>query len=298
MKQFLWFALLAAVCTGNPATAQDAPNRKPADKTSDEADQSRQKFIEDLKTHYHKHASAYVFGSGQDGTRLFRMEPKPVVTWTSTGDALWSGDVFVWTHDGRPQVIGCVGSWPIDESTRGIFEELHSLSSQPLAETDLDASLKWRSETPGVEMKDLPDAPLPADDVRRRLSQMRRLTDRFIASMAINDGTEVLRLLTQPIYRYSGESKTVIDGAIFAYVTTTGTDPEVLLLMECHKDGDKLKWVYAPVRFTHRGLWLTLDDTEVWRVANHHTPYNNAVITDPYMTRPTAPVSIDDLKQP
>ena len=126
---------------------------------------------------------------------------------------------------------------------------------------------------------------------------MRRFTDRFKAHMSINNGTEELRLLTQPIYRYSGESKTVIDGAIFAYVTTIGTDPEVLLLLECHKDGDKLKWVYAPVRFTHRELWLNLDETEVWRVPNHRTPYSNQFITDPYMTRPTTPVSIDDLNR-
>ncbi|MCA9064765.1 MAG: hypothetical protein KDA96_16955 [Planctomycetaceae bacterium] len=291
MKLFLLSIFGVLFVVGMPAHAQDSK--------SDSADSvesiSGQRFIELLKSHYHKHSSAYVFGSGDDQSRPFRMEEKPILTWTSTGDALWSGDVFVWTSDGRPQVIGCVGSWPIDDSTRGIFEELHSLSTQPLAETALDSSLKWRSETAGVELKDIPDTTAPANDTRRRLSQMRRLTDRFKASMAINNGTEELRLLTQPLYRYSGESEAVIDGAIFAYVTTTGTDPEVLLLLECHKTEDKLKWVYAPARFTHRELWLTLDDSEVWRVANHQTPYNNAVITDPYLSRPTDPVSIDDL---
>ena len=294
MRQVLWFVVLtAAFSLGNPVDAQVAGK---SDKPVSDTDNPKEKFIEQLRIHYHKHASAFVFAHNQDGTKPFQLEPKPVLTWTSTGDALWSGDVFVWVADGRPEVIGCIGSWPIDADTRGIFEELHSLSTGPLAESDLDQSLKWRSDTPGVEMKDVADAPVPAEDMRKRLSQMRRLTDRFKAHMSINDATEELRLLTQPLYRYSGDSKTVIDGAIFAYVTTTGTDPEVLLLLECHKDGDKLKWVYAPVRFTHRELWLTLDETEVWRVGNHRTPYFNPLITDPYMTRPTAPVSLDELK--
>ena len=294
MKPFLLSVLGGLFAIGMTAHAQEPES----DSEDSVESKSRQQFIELLKSHYHNHASAYVLGSGNDQSKPFRMEEKPILTWTSTGDAIWSGDVFVWTSDGRPQVIGCVGSWPIDDSTRGVFEELHSLSTQPLAETTLDSSLKWRSETAGVELKDIPDAAAPANDARRRLSQMRRLTDRFKASMAINNGTEELRLLTQPLFRYSGESRTVIDGAIFAYVTTTGTDPEGLLLLECHKAEDRLNWVYAPARFTHRELWLTLDDSEVWRVANHRTPRNNAVITDPYLTRPTDPVSIDDLKRP
>lgn len=293
MRQLLLFlAMTAAFGLNSPVPAQDSGTNE---KSASDTDDPDKKLIEQLRTHYHKHASAFAFAGTQDGAKPFRLEPKPVLTWTSTGDALWSGDVFVWTTEGRPAVIGCIGSWPIDEQTRGVFEELHSLSPEPLAESDLDQSLKWHSDTPGVELKDLADAPVPAADVRKRLSQMRRLTDRFKAHMSINNGTEELRLLTQPIYRYSGDSKTVIDGAIFAYVTTTGTDPEVLLLLECHKDGDKLKWVYAPVRFTHRELWLKLDETEIWRVSNHRTPYTNPMITDPYMTRPTVPVSIDNI---
>gem|GEM_PF-2284645 len=54
--------------------------------------------------------------------------------------------------------------------------------------------------------------------------------------------------------------------------------------------------MYAPVRFTHRELWLKLDDAEVWRVTNHNTPYRSSLITDPYFSRPTEPVSIDEVK--
>lgn len=264
---------------------------------SDEADKktNTEEFIASLRTFYLQRAEAMRF-SKPDSEKPFALEKKPVLTWTSTGDGLWSGDVFVWAGDSRPEVIGCIGSWPIDENTRGVFEEFHSLSTGPLGETDLDDSLKWKSESPGVAMADIPGADVPASDARRRLSQMRRLTDRFKAHMSINNAPEELRLLTQPLYRYSGISSTVVDGAIFAYVTTAGTDPEVLLLLECHKEGVTQKWMYAPVRFTHRELWLKLDDAEVWRVTNHNTPYRSSLITDPYLSRPTEPVSIDEVK--
>ena len=264
---------------------------------SDEADKktNTEEFIASLRTFYLQRAEAMRF-SKPDSEKPFALEKKPVLTWTSTGDGLWSGDVFVWAGDSRPEVIGCIGSWPIDENTRGVFEEFHSLSTGPLGETDLDDSLKWKSESPGVAMADIPGADVPASDARRRLSQMRRLTDRFKAHMSIKNAPEELRLLTQPLYRYSGISSTVVDGAIFAYVTTAGTDPEVLLLLECHKEGVTQKWMYAPVRFTHRELWLKLDDAEVWRVTNHNTPYRSSLITDPYLSRPTEPVSIDEVK--
>ena len=104
MPQLLLFLTMAAAFgLNNRVSAQDSgTNDKPASDT----DNPKEKFIEQLRTHYHKHASAFVFAGNQDGAKPFRLEPKPVLTWTSTGDALWSGDVFVWTTVGRPAVIG------------------------------------------------------------------------------------------------------------------------------------------------------------------------------------------------
>ncbi|MDA1231525.1 MAG: hypothetical protein O2856_12180 [Planctomycetota bacterium] len=79
-------------------------------------------------------------------------------------------------------------------------------------------------------------------------------------------------------------------------MTTTGTDPEVLLLLESHLIGDKKEWRYGVVRFTHRELWMKLDETETWRVGNHVTPYRAAVINGVYLSRPTAPVSIREIR--
>jgi hypothetical protein len=56
--------------------------------------------------------------------------------------------------------------------------------------------------------------------------------------MKDNDGKPwELRLLPKPLYRYASRSQKVLDGALFAYVWTRGTDPEWLLLLEARDDG-------------------------------------------------------------
>jgi hypothetical protein len=76
-----------------------------------------------------------------------------------------------------------------------------------------------------------------------------------------------MRLLTQPNYRYeiTDETSTVVDGAVFAYVWSAGTDPEVLLVIEARRTDQGVRWHYAPARFTNREAWLKYQDREVWR---------------------------------
>ena len=73
----------------------------------------------------------------------------------------------------------------------------------------------------------------------------------------------------------------VVDGAVFAYVWSNGTDPEILLLLECRREKDgMLTWKYGPARFTHRGLRVEHGGQEVWKVGEGHgsaaTPYRLA----------------------
>jgi hypothetical protein len=72
--------------------------------------------------------------------------------------------------------------------------------------------------------------------------------------------------------RYGDEHGDVIDGALFCYVWTKGTDPEVILLVECRRTDGELAWYYAPVLFTNRAVWLKHDDREVWHADPHQEP--------------------------
>ena len=77
------------------------------------------------------------------------------------------------------------------------------------------------------------------------------------------------RLLPQPIYRYeiNDEKSPIVDGAVFAFVYTAGTDPEVLLVLEARRADQGARWEYAAARFTNREAWLKYQDKDVWRVA-------------------------------
>jgi hypothetical protein len=56
----------------------------------------------------------------------------------------------------------------------------------------------------------------------------------------------------------------VIDGALFALVSTAGTDPEVLLVIEAREEGGKTRWEYACGRFSDWELHVLRKDQEVF----------------------------------
>jgi hypothetical protein len=56
----------------------------------------------------------------------------------------------------------------------------------------------------------------------------------------------------------------VIDGAVFALVSSAGTDPEIILLLEARKTAEGPRWVFGAARFSDMSLWLKHKDLEVW----------------------------------
>ena len=56
------------------------------------------------------------------------------------------------------------------------------------------------------------------------------------------------------------------DGALFAFVTSAGTDPEALLVIEARKPAhaDGPVWHYAIARFTDLQLWVRHKGKEVF----------------------------------
>lgn len=203
-----------------------------------------------------------------DGAKL-KLADAPVMHWSNYGE--WAGDVFVWTLDGRPAVIGGVLSWPSrGRQSYNFSQEFHLLAEQPLAPTNLADGRRWAPEE-GLKRKPIAEVPMPAATARARLVQMRKLASNFKAFME-HDGRWELRLLPQPLIRYGDEGSDVVDGALFSYVWSKGTDPEVILLLECHRQGGSLSWRYAPVLFTTREVWLKHDDREVWHVDRYEEP--------------------------
>lgn len=217
-----------------------------------------------LYPYYARQAAAYEFFLDPDRKQRLELRPQPLLTWTNADNYL--GNVFVWTLDGRPEVIGCIGSQQKADGQCAVFHELHSLCPDVIQPVSFGEGKRVWRPAQGIELRDVEGAPAPADSEPRRLTQMRNLAREFTGWMPQDGDTTELRLLTQPIFRHQSPQQGVQDGAIFALVWK-GTDPDILLLLEAREVGGRPRWQYAFARFNWHELWVKRSGQEVWRVA-------------------------------
>lgn len=190
------------------------------------------------------------------------LRAEPLLRWSNPNVGEVHGNVFLWTVNDRPAVVGSLFKWFTPHTH--MSHEFHSLSEQPLT-AKYENQEKWRTKTGGVSFTALPDAPAPAATAAQRLLQMKRFAKDFAATKQERDGNKVeLRLLTQPIYRYAAEQEEIVDGGMFALVQ--GTDPEVFLLLEARGEPAAPRWMFAPVRMNGVGFELRYQEKPIWTV--------------------------------
>ncbi len=213
---------------------------------------------------YRQEAEEYDIYLGDDRKTELQFRPEPVFRWASpNSDNEFNGVIFVWTHQGRPEVLGSIWSAHSKrvDRPRTIAHTFHSLALQPLT-ADRKQKRFWYPRTGGVDFKPVPGAPVPAASARGRLSQMRNLSRQFTADEEVKtDVRESLRLLSQPIYRYETKSADQ-DGAIFTFLL--GWDPEVVLIIESRQTTEGPRWHYSPIRFGYQSTRVKHNDKEVW----------------------------------
>jgi hypothetical protein len=230
---------------------------------------------------YAEQAAKYWIALADQSHQQIQVRPESVLLWSNNvrrGDT--NGSVFVWTLDGRPQVVGTVFSF-LDRGNpnqRVIAHSFHSLSRSPL-DIVLGDRLSWSIDVPGPLPQVIADAPTPAASAPLRLAQMRDLARQFSATTDEKNVSRELRLLPQPIYRQSARAGDVIDGGLFAFVTDS--DPELLLLIEAQSQGDQRTWQYVPARFTDLTIQLRYKDVEVWSYERGKSP---AEASSPYLS--------------
>lgn len=103
----------------------------------------------------------------------------------------------------------------------------------------------------------------------KRLRQFKQLARRFEADEFYKPRGQskkeryALRLLPQPIHRYSDPDSGVLDGGLFVFAF--GTNPEIILQIEClGNEGTSPKWHYRCVRTSAAELSVRLNGEEVW----------------------------------
>jgi hypothetical protein len=269
--------LVAALASAFPAAAW---SQEP------DSTEQNQEALELLKAFYRHEAEKYEFTLDEAGTQKLTLEAT-VMSWT--GDDYkyaantigpFSGEVYVWTYEGRAIVAGGIGSLPLP-NFRNVFHEFHALSERAPQPTKIHSveSLTWTpaGETP----QPIPGAPppVPGDTPAsrsRRLLQMRKMAQEFQGRTINPEGTATakLRLLPAPLFRLDPEAlKTgqhaVIDGALFVFIGEVGTDSEMLLYVECRKTDDGLEWTYVPAAVTYLEMWMEHKGKEIWHIPNY-----------------------------
>jgi hypothetical protein len=233
--------------------------------------------------HGNKEVSVFTIRSAGPGGEEFRLVKKPVLKWSNPVRGSVHGDVYIWTLKGRPEVVGSFLEWFQPIQSKEV--ELHSLSLAPLVAERPD-HLSWTTNQPGVELKPIPGAPVPAASPAQRLRQIRELAKEFSARQVTPDGVEYeMRLLLQPIYRYEGTEGDLIDGALFAIVHAT--DPEVFVQIEARTVGGVGQWQYSLARFNSNLIAVSHRRREIWtapqivpwtRVLDRRQPYATIMV--------------------
>ncbi|OWK43045.1 hypothetical protein [Fimbriiglobus ruber] len=227
---------------------------------------------------YLRDAREYSIAVDSAPKKAFELKSDPVFEWSNpTREGVQQGVVFLWLRDGRPAAIGSIFSQQ-DEKRPGrrVVHEFHALDPDKLVVTR-PGDNQWKPRA-GLARVALTDGPAPGATPAARLLQMRRLAQEFTGySYSEEDKKQWdLRLLPTPLYRYPAAKTGVVDGALFTLVSSAGTDPEVILIVECREDAGKTRWEYACGRFSDRDLHVRRKDKEVWAsVRSESNAFNN-----------------------
>jgi hypothetical protein len=230
---------------------------------------------------YEREAAGYSIAVAPEPEKNLELKQEPIFEWSNpVREGLQQGVLFLWLRDGRPSVLGCFFSEPEGRHKgRKVIHEFHALDSEKLlVKRPAGALNEWKPQA-GLSRQDLDGAPAPASTPSARLVQMKRLAQEFTGHSVDDQGKRWdLRLLPTPLFRYPAAKSGVIDGGLFAFVSTAGTDPEILLLIEAREEAGKTRWQYALGRFSDRSLYAQRNTKDVWSRVRGET---NTFLHDP-----------------
>ena len=258
---------LVALLAASPARADDA-----ADADKEQMKRWDRQFRESL--------GWYVVSARPSGTAP--LKPQGVLRWTNPVRKQRGEPTLVfWTGSGRPEALASVYPWG-----ETLMYECVSLARDNGLTLRENGRTVWAPAAPGVSFREVADAPQAVETASGRLVQARSIAERFKAFIKSGEGQngpgEFLRLLPKPIYRYPVEQvkavdANLVDGAVFAFVQ--GTDPEVVLIIEAVRRGDRTAWQYAFARATGYLVEARLGTQVVWTgsAVRWHDPTGPAI---------------------
>jgi len=242
---------------------------------------------------------------------------REVMKWTNPVRDGQIGVVHCWLRRGRVEAVSSVFNGPVERGSVQIMHEFVSLSTGRLSAARNEETV-WQPAQPGAALRLLEGAGHPEGTRPARLRQIRALAREFSAhslSPYADKSRWELRMLPQPLYRYDAEegnaaakvdgegavkgmtNPDVLDGALFAFVSTAGTDPELLLAIEARRVSGEWRWEFGGGRFSDNSLFLEHGGKTVWEFVNRTaTPIDAAGQADTYRLRTDRIMPESDLR--
>jgi hypothetical protein len=270
-------AILCAVMVGffQNGMAQETPSNEPTERA------------EAMKQFAYFDALAKHFSAKLASDVPLERSGDSLLNWTI--DRSWHGSYFVWTAKGRPVMVGCFLADSEKPDRRRAFIELHTMIDEPFTPLSFSAgqTYEWNPVAARNSTIPLNDVAAPAKQEQTRRSQMREIAEQFELAMfretGASDAQEELRMLARPLYRYPASDNGSLEGAIFAFVTAKGTDPEFLLAVECDPRATNNSWKVKPLRSCTRRLDLRRQGVTVWRCDQYSEAQEKTKLSEPYV---------------
>src|SRR5690349_4355490 len=116
---------------------------------------------------------------------------EPVLKWSNPDRGEVHGNVFLWTRDGRPLVVGSLYKW-FSPFTH-MAHEFQSLAEESVS-MKFHGDPVWKTGETVVRFADIPGAPVPAATDAQRLLQMKQLAKDFSGVKTERDDKTVVEL--------------------------------------------------------------------------------------------------------
>jgi len=199
----------------------------------------------------------------RQGDDVVELIDRPLLTYGDSARSNENGTLWAWGNTGRPLALV-----ELYQPT-GNANWVHALSLTSTSKVSLKtpAATRWTPDEIQIQPQKIPEAEPPAAREAQRLRQLKDLARRFTAHEFWDPDNSrfELRLLVQPVHRYSDPKSGLQDGAVF--VVAHGTNPEVLLLIEAlGKSSEEARWHCSFARLGSAEIHVELDDKEVWKV--------------------------------
>jgi hypothetical protein len=206
----------------------------------------------------------FVGASGDEGSAA-ELADEPALLYADNARDTSDSSLWIWRTGGRGVAV-CTAEFKRrdadrpDEDIGGFWTfEFAVLTPLPMRVALPDGP--WLVPALPNAERMIPDSGPVAGTRVQRLSQMKRLAERFSASSQNpREGRLELRRLAAAVYRQPEASAG--DGALFVFAT--GTNPEIVLSLKTVDIGGESGWGYALGSLSADRLTVELDGHEVW----------------------------------